>query len=63
VVQEDSALEQAVADALAANPAIVEKIKAGKVQAAGALVGQVMKATKGQADPARVKELVLAACE
>lgn len=63
VVQDDSALEQAVADALAANPAIVEKIKAGKVQAAGALVGQVMKATKGQADPARVKELVLAACE
>ena len=36
---------------------------AEKPQAIGWFVGQVMKATKGQADPARVKELVLAACE
>jgi aspartyl-tRNA(Asn)/glutamyl-tRNA(Gln) amidotransferase subunit B len=33
-----------------------------RVQAAGAIVGAVMKATKGQADAARVRELVLAAC-
>ena len=38
------------------------KIRGGKVQAAGAIVGAVMKATKGQADAARVRELVLAAC-
>lgn len=62
VVQDDSALETAVSEALAANPSVAEKIRGGKVQAAGAIVGAVMKATKGQADPARVKELVIAAC-
>ncbi len=64
VVRDDSALQKAVDDALAANPPdIAEKIRGGKVQAAGKIVGDVMKATRGQADPARVKELVLAACE
>ena len=62
VVRDDSALQKAVDDALAAQPDIADKIRAGKVQAAGAIVGAVMKATRGQADPARVKELVLAAC-
>lgn len=62
VVRDDSALQSAVDEALAANPDIVEKIRGGKVQAAGAIVGAVMKATKGQADAARVRELVLAAC-
>ncbi|GAA13278.1 Asp-tRNA(Asn)/Glu-tRNA(Gln) amidotransferase subunit GatB [Gordonia alkanivorans] len=62
VVRDDSALQKAVDDALAANPDIAEKIRGGKVQAAGKIVGDVMKATRGQADPARVKELVLAAC-
>ena len=52
----------AVDEALAANPDVVEKIRGGKVQAAGAIVGAVMKATKGQADAARVRELVMAAC-
>ncbi|MGU3434203.1 Asp-tRNA(Asn)/Glu-tRNA(Gln) amidotransferase subunit GatB [Actinomycetes bacterium M1A6_2h] len=60
--QDDSALQAAVADALAANPGVADKIRAGKVQAAGAIVGAVMKATRGQADAARVKELVLEAC-
>ncbi|TWS19467.1 Asp-tRNA(Asn)/Glu-tRNA(Gln) amidotransferase subunit GatB [Tsukamurella asaccharolytica] len=63
VVRDDGALQKAVDDALAANPDIVDKIKAGKVQAAGKIVGDVMKATRGQADAARVRELVLAACE
>ncbi|MGB3696652.1 MAG: Asp-tRNA(Asn)/Glu-tRNA(Gln) amidotransferase subunit GatB [Gordonia sp. (in: high G+C Gram-positive bacteria)] len=63
VVRDDSALQKAVDDALAANPDIAEKIRGGKVAAAGKIVGDVMKATRGQADPARVKELVLAACE
>ncbi|MBB4137151.1 Asp-tRNA(Asn)/Glu-tRNA(Gln) amidotransferase subunit GatB [Gordonia humi] len=62
VVRDDSALQKAVDDALAANPDIADKIRGGKVQAAGKIVGDVMKATRGQADPGRVKELVLAAC-
>src|SRR5699024_8329415 len=51
VVRDDSALQTAVDEALAANPDVVESIKAGKVQAAGKIVGDVMKATRGQADP------------
>ena len=62
VVRDDSALQQAVDAALAANPDIADKVRGGKVAAAGKIVGDVMKATRGQADPARVKELVLAAC-
>ncbi|HET7741663.1 MAG TPA: Asp-tRNA(Asn)/Glu-tRNA(Gln) amidotransferase subunit GatB [Mycobacterium sp.] len=62
VVRDDSVIQAAVDEALAANPDVAEKIRGGKVQAAGAIVGAVMKATKGQADAARVRELVLAAC-
>jgi aspartyl-tRNA(Asn)/glutamyl-tRNA(Gln) amidotransferase subunit B len=62
LVRDDSLIQAAVDEALAANPDVVEKIRGGKVQAAGAIVGAVMKATKGQADAARVRELVLAAC-
>jgi aspartyl-tRNA(Asn)/glutamyl-tRNA(Gln) amidotransferase subunit B len=62
VVRDESVIQAAVDEALAANPDIAEKIRGGKVQAAGAVVGAVMKATKGQADAARVRELVLAAC-
>ena len=46
VVRDDSALQSAVDEALAANPDVAEKIRGGKVQAAGAIVGAVMKATK-----------------
>ncbi|QOQ39181.1 Asp-tRNA(Asn)/Glu-tRNA(Gln) amidotransferase subunit GatB [Trueperella pecoris] len=59
VVSDDGALGAAVDEALAANPDILAKIKAGKVQAAGAIVGAVMKATRGQADAARVRELIM----
>ncbi|MEV0245827.1 Asp-tRNA(Asn)/Glu-tRNA(Gln) amidotransferase subunit GatB [Nocardia sp. NPDC050712] len=62
MVSDDSALQTEVEKALAANPDIAEKIRSGKVQAAGKIVGDVMKATRGQADAARVRELVLAAC-
>ncbi|MFY9918469.1 MAG: Asp-tRNA(Asn)/Glu-tRNA(Gln) amidotransferase subunit GatB [Mycobacterium sp.] len=62
LVRDDSLIQTAVDEALAANPNVAEKIRGGKVQAAGAIVGAVMKATKGQADAARVRELVLAAC-
>ena len=62
LVRDDSLMQAAVDEALAANPDVAEKIRGGKVQAAGAIVGAVMKATKGQADAARVREMVLAAC-
>jgi len=63
VVSDDSALQLAVDEALAANPAVAEKIRGGKAAAAGAIVGAVMKSTRGQADASRVKELVLRTCE
>ena len=59
VVSDDGALNTAIDEALAAMPDVADKIRAGKVQAAGAIVGQVMKATRGQADAARVRELIL----
>jgi len=59
VVSDDGALIAAIDEALAAQPDVLEKIKSGKVQAAGAVIGAVMKAMKGQADAARVRELVL----
>ena len=62
MVRDESLISSAVDEALAASPDIAEKIRGGKIQAVGAIVGAVMKATKGQADAARVRELVLAAC-
>ncbi|MER7082982.1 aspartyl/glutamyl-tRNA(Asn/Gln) amidotransferase subunit B [Saccharopolyspora kobensis] len=62
VVSDDSALQKAIDEALSSQPDVADKIRGGKVQAAGAIVGAVMKATKGQADAKRVRELVLAAC-
>ncbi|PKQ25401.1 MAG: Asp-tRNA(Asn)/Glu-tRNA(Gln) amidotransferase GatCAB subunit B [Actinobacteria bacterium HGW-Actinobacteria-4] len=59
VVSDDSALEAAVDAALAAQPDVLAKIQDGKVQAAGAIVGAVMQATKGQADAGRVREIIL----
>lgn len=59
VVSDDGALSAAVDEAIAANPDVAQKIRDGKVQAAGAIIGAVMKAMKGQADAARVRELLL----
>ena len=59
VVSDDGALTEAVDAAIAANPEVAQRIRDGKVQAAGALIGQVMKAMKGQADAGRVRELIL----
>ena len=59
VVSDDGALTEAVDAAIAENPDVVEKIKGGKMQAVGALIGPVMKATRGQADAGRVREIVL----
>ncbi|GAB3800862.1 hypothetical protein GCM10027605_17200 [Micromonospora zhanjiangensis] len=60
VVSDTGALTTAVDEAIAANPAIADKVRSGKVAAAGALVGAVMKSTRGQADAKTVRELVLA---
>ena len=54
-----NALLEAVDAALAAQPDVADKIRAGKVAAAGAIVGAVMKATRGQADAKRVRELIM----
>ncbi|HEY8457060.1 MAG TPA: Asp-tRNA(Asn)/Glu-tRNA(Gln) amidotransferase subunit GatB [Actinopolymorphaceae bacterium] len=59
VVSDDAALGAAVDEAIAANPDIAEKVRGGKVAAAGALIGAVMKQMKGKADAARVRELIL----
>ena len=59
VVSDDGALLAAIDEALASQPDVLEKIRDGKVQAAGAVIGAVMKAMGGQADAARVRELVI----
>ena len=60
IVSDDGALTAAIDEVIAANPDIAQKIRDGKVAAVGALIGQVMKAMRGQADAARVRELLLA---
>ncbi|WP_432986587.1 Asp-tRNA(Asn)/Glu-tRNA(Gln) amidotransferase subunit GatB [Dactylosporangium sp. CA-233914] len=60
VVSDEGALTKAVDDAIAANPDIATKVREGKVAAAGALVGAVMKATGGKADAKTVRELIIA---
>ena len=59
VVSDAGELAAVVDDAIEANPAVAAKVRAGKVAAAGALVGAVMKATRGQADATRARELIL----
>jgi aspartyl-tRNA(Asn)/glutamyl-tRNA(Gln) amidotransferase subunit B len=59
VVSDDTALLAAIDEAIAANAAVADKIRGGNHAAAGVLIGAVMKATRGQADAARVRELVL----
>ena len=59
IVSDEGVLAAAVDEAINANPDIVDKIKSGKVQAAGALIGSVMKQMRGQADATRVREMIL----
>ena len=59
VVSDDGPLLAAIDAALAAQPDVADKIRDGKVQAIGAIIGAVMKATRGQADAGRVRELIL----
>jgi aspartyl-tRNA(Asn)/glutamyl-tRNA(Gln) amidotransferase subunit B len=59
IVSDEGALGTAVDNAIAANPDVADKIRAGKVAAAGALIGAVMKEMRGQADAGRVRALIL----
>ena len=59
VVSDDGALIAAIDAALASQPDVLEKIASGKVEAAGAIIGAVMKAMGGKADAARVRQLVI----
>ena len=59
IVSDDSALGAAVDAAIEGNPDVAQKIRDGKVAAAGALIGVVMKEMRGQADAGRVRELIL----
>ena len=59
IVSDEGALGEAVDRAIEANPDVAEKIRDGKVAAAGALIGAVMKEMRGQADAGRVRELIL----
>jgi len=57
-ISDSSALEKLVQEVLTANPKSVEEFKAGKEKAFNALVGQVMKAGRGKANPAQVNEIL-----
>jgi aspartyl-tRNA(Asn)/glutamyl-tRNA(Gln) amidotransferase subunit B len=59
VVSDTGALSAAADEAIAANPDVAEKVRGGKVAAVGPLVGAVMKATRGQADAASVRTILL----
>jgi aspartyl-tRNA(Asn)/glutamyl-tRNA(Gln) amidotransferase subunit B len=60
VVSDEGALSAAVDRAIADNPAVADKIRDGKVAAAGALIGAVMKELGGKADAGQVRGLILA---
>jgi aspartyl-tRNA(Asn)/glutamyl-tRNA(Gln) amidotransferase subunit B len=57
-ISDSGVLEKIVDEVLAANPKQVEQFKGGKTTVIGFLVGQVMKASRGQANPAAVNELM-----
>ena len=59
VVSDDGALGAAVDNAIAANPDVADKIRDGKVAAVGALIGQVMREMKGQADAGAARAIIL----
>ena len=59
VVNDDGALIAAIDAALASQPDVLDAIREGRMQAAGAVIGAVMKAMKGSADAARVRELLI----
>lgn len=62
-ISDTSALEGVVREVLAANAAVVEQYKGGKTNVLGFLVGQSMKATKGQGNPAMLRDMLLGLIE
>lgn len=60
-ISDESSLKKIIDEVIAANPKQVEQFKAGKQQVIGFLVGQAMKASRGQADPAKINEMLKAA--
>ncbi len=59
VVSDDGALIAAIEAALAKQPDVIDAIREGRMQAAGAVIGAVMQAMKGSADAGRVRELLI----
>ena len=59
VVSDDGMLQTAVDEAMAANPDVVEKLRSGNMKPMGAIIGAVMRATKGQADAKAVTKIVM----
>jgi aspartyl-tRNA(Asn)/glutamyl-tRNA(Gln) amidotransferase subunit B len=59
VVSDDGALIAAIEAALAKQPDVLDAIREGRMQAAGAVIGAVMQAMKGSADAGRVRELLI----
>ncbi len=57
-IADSGAIEELVKKAIAANPQAIESYKQGKQAALGAIVGWVMKETKGQADPVKLNEML-----
>ena len=57
-VSERAELESVVAEVVAANPDVAARIRAGDAKPTGFLVGQIMKATRGQANPTVVQDLL-----
>ena len=57
-ISDSTLLETKVLDVLASNPSIVEELRIGKNKAIGFLMGQVMKATAGKANPRKVQSLL-----
>ena len=57
-ISDTGALEKIIDDVIVANPKQVEQYKGGKTAVIGFLVGQIMKASRGQANPAAVNELL-----
>jgi aspartyl-tRNA(Asn)/glutamyl-tRNA(Gln) amidotransferase subunit B len=57
-ISDSGALEKIIDDVIAANPKQVEQYRSGKTAVIGFLVGQAMKASRGQANPAAVNEIL-----
>ena len=57
--KDPSSVDSSWHDFFEANPDVAQKVRDGKVQAAGALIGQVMKEMKGQADAAKARSIIL----